>query len=421
MLFRFCLYGFLKNQTYFAPFLILALRQKHLSFAMIGVLIGFREVCVALLEVPTGAIADVLGRRRAMITSFAAYIGSFAIFGLLQPLWALFVAMLLFAFGEAFRTGTHKAIIFDWLAHQGRESDKTTVYGRTRSWSKLGSAVSVVAAAAVVFATKDYAAVFLLCIIPYAANIVNFLTYPKYLDGPRAEHAGLAGVVRTLLASLRSSVRRPALRRLLAEAMGYSGLYKAGKDYLQPVLRSAALALPLLAGLADRRRTAVMVGAVYFGLYLLSSFASRGAGRFSSRAGGDSRAARWLWALAAVAFLLMGGGVLGRLWPVVIVAFVLLDVLQNLWRPILVSRIASHADRAQTATVLSIESQARSLFVAAVAPLLGWAVDAIAAADGDLRFLPIAALGLVISAGMLATGRTRGDLLEPPPAGKDNT
>ena len=88
-----------------------------------------------------------------------------------------------------------------------------------------------------------------------------------------------------------------------------------------------------------------------------------------------------------------------------ITAFVLLAVFQNFWRPILVSRVASHADSAQTATVLSIESQAKSLFVALIAPLLGWSVDLAASYDPDLRFLPIAALGIPVSVLILLTGR----------------
>ena len=56
--FRFSLYGFLKNQTYYEPFLILALREKGLSFFAIGLLIGFRELCVNLFEVPSGAVAS---------------------------------------------------------------------------------------------------------------------------------------------------------------------------------------------------------------------------------------------------------------------------------------------------------------------------------------------------------------------------
>ena len=57
MLFRFCLYGFLKNQQYYDPFLILAFLQKGLSFAAIGVLISFRAICVNLMEIPAGAVA----------------------------------------------------------------------------------------------------------------------------------------------------------------------------------------------------------------------------------------------------------------------------------------------------------------------------------------------------------------------------
>ena len=291
MLFRFCLYGFLKNQQYYDPFLILAFREKGLSFAMIGLLIGFREICINILEVPTGAIADVLGRRRAMISSFVAYIVAFVIFGWSMQLWALFGAMFFFSIGEAFRTGTHKAIIFDWLAREGRADEKTKVYGRTRSWSKMGSAVSVVVAAAIVFATdQGYASIFYLCIIPYAINIVNFLTYPKYLDGPRRGSADAGGVFRALLGTFASLRSRP-LRRLLIESMGFEGAFKVTKDYVQPVLKAAALALPVVLGLGERQRTAVLVGAVYFVLYLASSFASRRADWLARRAGSEARGA----------------------------------------------------------------------------------------------------------------------------------
>ena len=136
MLFRFSLYGFLKNQRYFEPFLVLIFLEKGLSFFLIGLLIGFREVAVNLLEIPSGAIADLFGRRKSMILSFVAYIASFAVFGLARNIGLLFVAMSLFAVGEAFRTGTHKAMIFTWLRLQDRTDERTKVYGYTRSWSK---------------------------------------------------------------------------------------------------------------------------------------------------------------------------------------------------------------------------------------------------------------------------------------------
>ena len=143
MLFRFCLYGFLKNQRYFEPFLVLIFLEKGLSFFEIGLLFGFREAAVNIIEIPSGALADTCGRRLAMLVSFIAYIPSFVIFGASAGLPMLFLAMFLFAVGEAFRSGSHKALVFSWLRSQNRTAERTKVYGYTRSWSKYGSALSV--------------------------------------------------------------------------------------------------------------------------------------------------------------------------------------------------------------------------------------------------------------------------------------
>ena len=415
MLFRFCLYGFLKNQQYYDPFLILAFRQKGLSFTMIGVLYAFREICINLMEIPTGAIADVMGRRRSMIASFVAYITAFVVFGLCQAPWTLFLAMFFFSIGEAFRTGTHKAMIFDWLERQGRTSEKIAVYGRTRSWAKLGSAASVVIATTLVFATEQYVSVFLFCIVPYLINIVNFLGYPAYLDGPRDGSGESRSVVRTLLSAVSQSLRTRSLRRLLVESMGYEGLFHSCKDYIQPIIKAACISMPIMLTLGkhfdlqEQQRVALGIGIMYFVLHLLSSFASRGASTFVNRFGGEARSARLLWLMDLLVFALMGAGILAGHVLVPVVAFLLLALFQNFWRPILVGRVASHAGSSQTATVLSIESQAKSLFIAIVAPLLGWSVDLATNYYADWRFLPVAVLGVVVSAAMLVTGWRQAD------------
>jgi MFS family permease len=406
MLKRFCLYGFLKNQQYYEPFLILAFLEKGLSFTLIGLLIGFREICVNVLEVPTGAIADVVGRRRSMVFSFLAYIGAFSIFGLSRQVWPLFAAMGFFSMGEAFRTGTHKAMIFDWLARQGRATQKTKVYGFTRSWSKLGSALSAVIAPVLVIVFRSYSVVFLACIPLYLVNVVNFLTYPAYLDGDEGGARNVGRILATLRSSLSESVRSRPLRRLFAESMGFEGLFKVTKDYVQPVVRAAAVALPLFVGLAlaEKQRTALLIGVVYCVLNLLSSYASRHADTVARAAGSEQKAARWLWRVNFVVFGVLTAGLLVGTYGtlVAVAAFVALSVIQNFWRPILISRFADRASPSRTATVLSIESQAKSLFAAVVAPLLGLAVDRM---PPELRFLPVGLLGVWIGAGMLLTGR----------------
>lgn len=403
MLFRFCLYGFLKNQQYCDPFLILAFREKGLSFTAIGLLFGFRELAINLLEIPTGAVADVLGRRRIMVGSFLSYIGAFLIFGRASDLWMLFAAMVLFSMGEALRTGTHKAIIFDWLEQEGRSGEKTRIYGLTRSWSKLGSALGVVIAAILVFTMKTYSAVFFFTAIPYAANAINLATYPRRLDGPRDASPSLAAVWHRLCSALTASIRNRSLRRLLGESMSFEGCHRVCKDYLQPLLKSAALSLPILLMLSDRQRTAVLVGVVYAALYLASSAASRHAGMVAERFKSEEVAGKRLWQLYAGAFLLLSIGIVWQFRIMSIAAFASILILQNLWRPLLISRVASQSNKNEMATLLSIESQAKSLFAAIAAPLLGLAVDVVAGIfpdRPDWKLLPVGLLGLVIASFM---------------------
>ena len=55
---------------------------------------------------------------------------------------------------------------------------------------------------------------------------------------------------------------------------------------------------------------------------------------------------------------------IGIAWAItwlIIAAFISIAILQNFWRPILISRCADMTKHSQTATILSIESQAKSL------------------------------------------------------------
>lgn len=410
MLFRFSLYGFLKNQRYFEPFLYLALMEKGLSFFVIGLLIAFREIIVNAFEIPSGAIADLFGRRKAMILSFVSYTGSFIIFGLAATVWMFFLAMFFFAIGEAFRTGTHKAMIFTWLRDQGREHERTRVYGYTRSWSQIGSAVSVVLAAVFVFATDNYTSIFFLSAIPCILNIINFLSYPRNLDHNHQEgEATSRGVMKHIMDTLRDAVKKASLRRLVFESMGFEGVFHAVKDYLQPVIAAAAIALLVsrvnTQSMSEIQQSSLLIGAVYVVLFLLAAFASRKAHVFADAARGEDRAARRLWAINFVIFAGLGAAAYYEFFPGLILAFMLIHILQNLWRPILISRFDTHSTAAQGATILSIESQSRRVATMIFAPIIGYAIDMVARNDYGGAFWPIGVLGVIIAAGFFISAR----------------
>ncbi len=407
MIFRFSLYGFLKNQRYFEPFLILAFLQMGLSFLEIGMLIAFRELCVNVLEIPSGSIADLYGRRRALLLSFGAYVVGFVTFGFADQFAVLFGAMFFIAVGDAFRTGTHKAMIFTWLRLEGRSDERTKIYGFTRSWSKIGSAVSALLAAAFVLATDSYTLVFFLAAAPYFANMVNIAGYPAALEGEPEVHPRPRQVLVHMRDSLRTALTVGGLRRLLLESMGFEGVFHAVKDYLQPILLavtvSAAASIVVTDSLSEVQQSALLIGPVYFALHMMSSAASRNAHRVADVAGGEDGAARLMWGAAVVLFAVIVGAGLFEVLSMLVLAFVALSVLQDLWRPVLIARFDEHASEAQGATTLSIESQARRFATMILAPVLGLAVDAAQSGTIGGLFWPLGVVGLLVAIPLFLT------------------
>ncbi|MFC1907717.1 MFS transporter, partial [Chloroflexota bacterium] len=403
MIRRFSLYGFLKNQRYFEPFIILFFLQQGLSFTQIGFLIAFRELFIDLMEIPSGAVADLFGRRRSMILSFVSYIISFAIFGFSQDYWHFFTAMFFFAIGEAFRTGTHKAMIFTWLRIEGRLDEKTKVYGYTRSWSKFGSAASTILAVAFVLLTNNYAYVFFFAIIPYIAGLINFMTYPKELESQPSENASIRDVVVHLWECIHAAMAVRRLRRLIVESMSFEGVYKAVADYLQPIVKNIALLLPIFIVWGETRRSAVMIGVVYVILYLVAAYASRNAYRLTSHAGGEERGSRLLWKVIFVLYIALIPLLFFGYYYVAVIGFIALALIQNFWRPILISRFDTFASETKGATVLSIESQAKSVSTMIIAPILGVAVDFARGQTLGGEFWPVAAIAAVVALLILLT------------------
>ena len=385
---RFAAYGFLKNLRFFDPFIILIFREAGLSFLQIGLLYSIRDLATNILEIPTGVFADAFGRRKAMIMAFASYLISFVIFYLFAtfPLYAL--AMILFAFGEAFRSGTHKALILEHLKMTKREHFKVAYYGRTRSFSQLGSALNALIAAALVFYTGSYRIMFLAAIIPYTLDLFNMLSYPKALDGDlqRIPFSDIWNQTKKTLRDFSGIfANRLALRSILNSSL-FGALFKSTKDYLQPILETFALSLVVFklfppftggiqGGLSDMQRSAVLIGLVYFVIYLFTSYASRSAAGFSERFPSLGRAIN-LSFLFGAGMLFIAGFATSANWAILsIIVFLVFYALRSLRRPMNVAYISDQIDSRIMASGLSVEAQFSTILTAIFAPMLGFLAD----------------------------------------------
>lgn len=375
MMTRFSLYGFLKNFDFSEPFLILFYLSLGLNYFQIGILIAVLNVCINIMEIPSGAFADLYGRKNAMMVSLTSYLFAFAIFAFSKTYPPLFVAILFYSIGDAFRTGTHKAMIFDWLKINGRLNEKTKVYGVTRSWSNYGSAFSVIIATVIVLFTKDYKWVFILSMIPGALGVWNIACYPEELNRKQSTKINLAEIIAHTINSLKKAFKNKGLRKIVLQSTAFEGCFDVSKDYLQPVLKAQAITLAAYIAMPEKQSTAIVVGIIYFVLHIISASASRNSHRFGALFKSAQGAVFALILTGCLLSFISSVGIATQIFIVAIVAYIAYYLLQNLWVPILVAQFDDYAESSEQATILSIASQTKTIGVALLAPLAGYLAD----------------------------------------------
>ncbi len=372
--YKFAAYGFLKNLRFYEAFLILFFLEKGIDYLKIGLLYSVREITIMLFEIPSGLVADVLGRKKTLIASFLVYILSFVTFYFSNHFGLMLVAMVLFALADAFRSGVHKAMIFQYLTRRGRAGQKTDYYGHTRSWSQTGSAIASLAAGLMVFHYGSYRIIFAISVIPYFLDMLLIWSYPGYLDGEfdTKNRKSVGEKFAEVWKAIVSSLREFSLLRILFSLSLHTGYYKAVKDYIQPVIVSLAITLPWLPLMREKQKSALMVGVIYFLLYLLTAQTSRSSGRFLKKFAHFGRPMNLTMVAGIVLGVAAGIFYLFQWYTLSIMGFVLIMLNENLRKPIGIAFVTNESNDKAAASVLSIQSQAQSLFAAIFAFVIGW-------------------------------------------------
>ncbi len=307
--------------------------------------------------------------------AFFGYICSFLIFYQFTSFILFVPAMLLFSVGETFRSGTHKSMIMQHLDEEKMSDKKVEYYGKTRSASKLGSAVSAVLAGIIVYAFQSYNIVFLITVIPYSFGLALMFTYPKELDG-EPSGASLSGTWEHMKNSFRQLVKNRGLSKMLVNASVYDSFFKISKDYLSPVVEIFAVGLPMLLFIAyPEQRTAIIIGIVYFFVYMNSFISSRRSAYLMARVGDMAKALNVLYFIMAAAFFFIAFFLYIDIVLLSIISFFFLFTLYNLRKPMVVGYLGEVIEPKTRATLLSGENQLRSVFGMIIAPTLGYLAD----------------------------------------------
>lgn len=375
----FHVYRFLSTSYLFVPVLIAFFRARGLDFLHIGLLNSVYALTAICFEVPTGALADRFGRRRAMMLGALLMAAGCLVNFQGATFWWFALGEGLLALGMTLTSGADSAYLYDRLAQAGRSEDYRRYEGSATASKLLGASLALVAGG-------------------YLAERSLELTY-----GVSAIVCALAAIVAAMMHE-RPLVERRRMSRGIWSGFGH-GIVRAGSVvFAQPELRLAVifslLAFTLLraglylhpAYLSSVGFTHAGVGWVMAGLSLVGAVGAFGVEPVRRRIG----EAGLVWGLPMVL-----GLTYACLTSTVALVGVGLLVLQawcnGIYSPLskeLLNR-EIHESR-QRATVLSVESMFRRLAFGVFAPVAGWLLDSHGLVGARLLCFGFAIVGALV-------------------------
>ena len=96
------------------PVLSLALIEKGASLSNLSIILGIYALSVILLELPSGIMADVFGRKKTYLLSLVSFTLSFSLLLTSRGFIVLCVVMTLYGFGRALGSGSFDALFIDY-------------------------------------------------------------------------------------------------------------------------------------------------------------------------------------------------------------------------------------------------------------------------------------------------------------------
>ncbi len=113
-----------------------------LSFFQIMILQSYFTAMIVILEIPSGAIADFLGRKIALILSAFSIASAAFTYSIIPNLFMFMLAETLWAFGSALMSGTSDAFVYFSLKSYGNEKNLSTILGRSRTVNLIALTIS---------------------------------------------------------------------------------------------------------------------------------------------------------------------------------------------------------------------------------------------------------------------------------------
>ncbi len=115
------------RSMYFIVAVWVSMELLHISFSQVALLDIIIVFSGLFLELPTGALADLIGRKLSIAAAFVILALSYFVFAFANNFTWFLIAGLGFGLGDALVSGALEALIFDTLKQNDREAEFTQV------------------------------------------------------------------------------------------------------------------------------------------------------------------------------------------------------------------------------------------------------------------------------------------------------
>jgi len=121
------------------PILTIFLVRNELNATEIGIVFGVGTIIGLVLEIPSGAIADRIGRKKSLLIAQIGQALSMFIFYYFHSFWGFLVANAIYWGAGSFWSGTNDAFIFETLKELGRANEIKKTTGRALFISQVAT------------------------------------------------------------------------------------------------------------------------------------------------------------------------------------------------------------------------------------------------------------------------------------------
>lgn len=127
------------------PIVVLFYGAHGLNNSQVFILQAIYSISIVIWEIPSGYIADVIGRKRSMLLGGILGFVGYLIYSLSFGFWGFVAAELVLGVGKSMISGADSALLYDSLAYAKRKKDYNKYEGLTTSVGNFSEAVGGVA------------------------------------------------------------------------------------------------------------------------------------------------------------------------------------------------------------------------------------------------------------------------------------